>query len=144
VTDIAFHFGASDRLAYVLRLLRKGVNSGAKLTVVSTVESQKCLNEELWMLAATDFLPHCTSADSAAVQARSPILLTTVVSPHLGRQQVLVNMLDEVPEGFADFERLIEIVSLDEADRLLARARWSHYTKLGYQITRHDLAKTGG
>jgi DNA polymerase-3 subunit chi len=44
-----------------------------------------------------------------------------------------------VPEGFERFERLIEVVSLDEADRLRARDRWKHYAARGYAIERKDL-----
>ena len=41
--------------------------------------------------------------------------------------------------GFERFERLIELVTQDEQDRLDARARWKHYADRGYAIIRHDL-----
>jgi len=56
--------------------------------------------------------------------------------PH---QQVLLNLGAQVPDGFERFERLIEVVSLDEADRQTARSRWKHYADHGFAITRHDL-----
>jgi DNA polymerase-3 subunit chi len=70
--------------------------------------------------------------------AASPVVLSESVrsAPH---QQVLVNLGGTVPEGFERFERLIEVVSNDEADRLGARQRWKHYADRGYAITRHDL-----
>ena len=46
----------------------------------------------------------------------------------------------QVPDGFERFERLIEVVTADEADRLQARQRWKHYAERGYAITRHDRA----
>ena len=52
---------------------------------------------------------------------------------------MLVNLTDTVPVGFERFERLIEVVSTDPADRDLARQRWRQYTELGYSIARHDL-----
>jgi DNA polymerase-3 subunit chi len=55
-------------------------------------------------------------------------------------RDVLVNVADQVPDGFAEFARLIEIVGCDDADRATARQRWKHYTQLGYTIARHDLA----
>jgi DNA polymerase-3 subunit chi len=45
-----------------------------------------------------------------------------------------------VVPGFDSFERVIEVVSLDDADRQAARQRWKQYTDLGFNITRHDLA----
>ena len=58
-------------------------------------------------------------------------------APH---QQVLVNLGRSVPDGFERFERLIEVVTVDEGDRLQARQRWKHYAERGYAITRHDRA----
>jgi DNA polymerase III subunit chi len=50
-----------------------------------------------------------------------------------------VNLGDAVPDGFEAFERLIEVVTPDDADRQQARERWKHYAARGYNITRHDL-----
>ena len=45
-----------------------------------------------------------------------------------------------MPNGFAQFERVYEVVSSDdEADRQLARQRWRAYTAQGYAIERRDL-----
>ena len=57
---------------------------------------------------------------------------------------ILVNLADDVPEGFDQFQRVIEVVSTDEQDRNLARLRWKHYTERGYTITRHDLKNRAG
>jgi DNA polymerase-3 subunit chi len=56
---------------------------------------------------------------------------------------ILVNLADDVPVGFEQFQRVIEIVSTDEQDRNMARLRWRHYTERGYTITRHDLKSRG-
>jgi DNA polymerase-3 subunit chi len=52
---------------------------------------------------------------------------------------VLVNLGADVPQGFEKFDRLIEVVSTDAADREQARNRWRLYTGQGYAIIRHDL-----
>ena len=62
-------------------------------------------------------------------------------APH---QQVLLNLGAEVPAGFERFERVIEVVGLDDADRQLARSRWRHYADRGYAMSRHDLAPKVG
>jgi DNA polymerase-3 subunit chi len=56
---------------------------------------------------------------------------------------VLVNLGDAVPAGFDAFQRVIEIVSMDDEDRQQARARWKHYTALGFDIERYDLKLKG-
>ena len=55
-------------------------------------------------------------------------------------EQVLVNLCPESPPVFSRFERLIEIVGLDEAERDLARTRFRFYRDRGYDIRTHDLA----
>ena len=54
-----------------------------------------------------------------------------------------MNLGHEMPNGFDAFKRVIEVVSLDDADRQQARARWKQYTSLGYDIERHDLQLKG-
>jgi DNA polymerase-3 subunit chi len=45
-----------------------------------------------------------------------------------------------LPMGFEKFERVVEVVTLDEKERQQARRRWKHYADRGYPIVRHDLA----
>ncbi|MBX9610493.1 MAG: DNA polymerase III subunit chi [Burkholderiales bacterium] len=138
MTEIAFHFNASDKLAYTCRLLRKAVASGARVVVTAEPPTLQQLDVALWTFSALDFLPHCAAQATPGVLARSLIVLTAVPAdaPH---QQVLVNLSDHLPDGFERFERLIEVVSGDAADRQAARQRWKHYADRGYAIVRHDL-----
>lgn len=139
MTEVAFHFNAPDRVAYVCRLLRKAVGTGAKLVVTGLPETLQQLDAALWTFSPTDFVPHCFLESEPYVVAASPVILATSTQsvPH---QQVLVNLGQLVPGGFERFERVIEVVGLDDEDRQLARGRWKHYADLGYAITRHDLA----
>jgi DNA polymerase-3 subunit chi len=143
VTEIAFHFNAPDRLAYTCRLLRKAVASGARLVVTGPAEALDRLDTELWTFSATDFVPHCRAQAEPALLAASPVVLADdpAAAPH---QQVLLNLGAEVPAGFERFERVIEVVGLDDADRQLARSRWRHYADRGYAMSRHDLASKVG
>ena len=139
MTEVAFHFNAPDRVAYACRLLRKAVSSGAKIVVTGSPDTLQQLDGALWTFSPTDFVPHCLLESEAQVVEASPVLLATSIesAPH---QQVLLNLGDVVPSGFERFERVIEVVCLDDEDRQLARGRWKHYADCGYTITRHDLA----
>jgi len=144
MTDIAFHFNAPDKLAYVCRLLRKAVGSGAKVVVVADSATLQALDTQLWTFAALEFVPHCR-ADSPPEQLQaSPIVLTTQLEGEqaLPHQQVLVNLCATVSAGFERYERVIEVVSLEDQDRQNARTRWKQYAEQGYSITRHDLKLT--
>jgi len=138
MADVAFHFNAPDRVAYACRLLRKAVSSGAKIVVTGLPETLRQLDAALWTFSPTDFVPHCHLESDAWIVAASPVILATSTEsvPH---QQVLLNLGHLVPDGFERFERVIELVGLDDENRQSARGRWKHYTDLGYAITRHDL-----
>jgi DNA polymerase-3 subunit chi len=141
MTEVAFHFNAPDKLGYACRLLRKAYGAGSQVVVTGHPEMLRELDVNLWTFGALEFVPHClgTSADEK-VRGRTPIVLSDAPrsAPH---QQVLVNLGDEVPEGFERFERLIEVVTGDGGDRQQARTRWKHYADRGYAIVRHDLGE---
>jgi DNA polymerase-3 subunit chi len=141
MTEIAFHFNAPDKLAYVCRLLRKAVGSGAKVVVVADSAILQALDTQLWTFAPLEFVPHCRAESSIELRMASPVVLTTQLSDGepLPHHQVLLNLAARVMPGFEHFERVIEVVTLDEQDRLNARLRWKHYADRGYAITRHDL-----
>ncbi len=138
MTDVAFHFNAPDRLAYCCRLLRKAVAGKARVVVTGLPDALAQLDELLWTFSPTDFVAHCQIDSEAELIAASPVILAPTITsvPH---QQVLINLGQSVPDGFERFERVIEIVCLDDDERQFARARWKHYTERGHAITRHDL-----
>ncbi|MCJ0763186.1 DNA polymerase III subunit chi [Variovorax terrae] len=142
MTEVAFHFNAPDKVAYACRLLRKAVGSGARVVVTAEPEVLQKLDVALWTFAPLEFVPHCRSASAAPMLAASPVVLAGSVhgTPH---QQVLLNLGEQVPDGFERFERLIEVVTQQGDDRQGARHRWKHYADRGYAITRHDLALKG-
>ena len=144
MTEVAFHFNAPDKLAYACRFARKVHRSGARLVIAAPAETLQALDRMLWALAPQDFVAHCRSdADEELVQA-SPVLLAVDVSSSR-HHEVLLNLYDAIPEGFARFDKLVEVVSAqDEADRTQARMRWRHYASRGYSIVRHDLVLKGG
>jgi DNA polymerase-3 subunit chi len=138
MTAVEFHFNAPDKLAYACRLLRKAVAQGAQVTVTAPVAALRELDTTLWTFAQTEFLPHCLEDAPQSVLRSSPVVLCQDArsAPH---HAVLVNLGEEVPDGFERFERLIEVVALDESDRAGARRRWLHYKGRGYALERKDL-----
>jgi DNA polymerase-3 subunit chi len=143
MTGVEFHFNAPDKMAYACRLLRKAVAKGSRVVVTGEGGFLRELDRTLWTFEPLEFIPHCGQDAPAAVREASPVVLSESVrsAPHA---KVLVNFGAGVPEGFERFERLIEVVSLDEEDRSLARQRWRHYADRGYAIEKKDLVLKEG
>ena len=141
MTDIAFHFNAPDKLAYACRLLRKAVASGARVVVTGAPATLQKLDTLLWTFSPHEFVAHCRAGSPAEQLMASPVVLAAQIEggAQLPHHQVLLNLGTEVVNGYERFERAIEVVTLDEEDRQMARQRWKHYADRGYSITRHDL-----
>ncbi|MES3000719.1 MAG: DNA polymerase III subunit chi [Pseudomonadota bacterium] len=138
MTEVMFHFNAPDKVGHACRLLRKAVSSGAKVMVTGEAGLLRELDAALWTFSPLEFVAHCLGNAPPAVLNASPVVLsqTARAGPH---HEVLVNLGSAVPEGFERFERLIEVVTGEEEDRLQGRQRWKHYKDRGYAITTHDL-----
>lgn len=140
MTRIEFHFNTRERLLHTCRLLRKARGQDLRVAVLGAPVTLRQLDAQLWQFQDVSFLPHCTPESAPEVQAASPIALGA--DPFVWAGDVLVNLGDEVPDGFVRFKRLIEIVSSDDHGKVQARQRWKHYKSLGYELVQHDLSKT--
>ncbi|HWP13924.1 MAG TPA: DNA polymerase III subunit chi [Ramlibacter sp.] len=138
MTEVMFHFNAPDKVGHTCRLVRKALASGAKVVVTGEGALLRELDVALWTFAPLEFLPHCLDSGAPGVLAASPVVLaeSALSAPH---QHVLVNLGAAVPEGFERFERLIEVVTVQDEDRQQGRRRWKHYAERGYAIKGEDL-----
>lgn len=143
MTEVAFHFNAPDKLAYACRLLRKAVAAGSRVVVTAPADALARLDTLLWTFSQTDFVAHVRQPAEPGLLAASPVVLTETPAQALPHRQVLLNLGTQLPAGFEQYQRVIEVVSLDDEDRQQARDRWKHYTELGYTIVRHDLNLKG-
>jgi DNA polymerase-3 subunit chi len=99
------------------------------------------LDESLWTFSQLEFLAHCSMDSPQALRQASPVHLATNLdaTDAFTSRDVLLNLSDTVCVGFEQFARLIEVVTLDDADRQHSRSRWKQYTDQGFDIVRHDL-----
>lgn len=142
MTTVAFHFNVSDRFDYLCRLARKALAADTRAVLVADADALERVDSDLWCACGTDFLVHCRDTAASAVLARSPLVLTSELRPAL-RGVVLVNLSQTVPEGYEAFERVIEVVGLDEPERGAARQRWRQYAAAGLPLTRFDAKNYG-
>jgi DNA polymerase-3 subunit chi len=132
VTRIDFYHYAEDKLGFACRLATKAFEQSSRLVVYSPERPLlERFDKSLWTFQATKFVPHCFAG--APVAAETPIILAAS-GDELPHHDVLLNLGDEWPPFFASFERLLEIVTTDDADKAHARERYAFYKKRGYDI----------
>jgi DNA polymerase III subunit chi len=141
VTEIDGHYNMPDKVSYACRLLRKAVSAhGARLVVIADAATLDAIDQSLWTLQPGEFIAHCRCSDEAHIVTRSPVVLAESGAESLPDRPILVNLGADLPARFERFERLIDIVGSDEADKLAGRARWRHYKDRGYAIRTYPYA----
>ncbi len=135
MTRIDFRTNIADKIAYTCRWVRKALSISPTPKIVLFCRDRIQLNqldEALWTFSELDFLPHIVANDPKA--SRTPVILTDSDGINLPHYQILVNLSDTIPSNFAQFERLLELVSTDQADILAGRQRYAHYRQRGYPL----------
>ncbi len=142
MTEVDFHTGVADPLAYSCRLLRKAWRSGRQVVVSGAAETLSRLDALLWTFDPGEFIPH---ARLRAGEAVAPLLRRTPIwladrPADAGLGDVLLNLGPDPAQDATAFARLIEVVgdSADEVDS--GRLRWRHARSLGLAPRNHPQA----
>jgi DNA polymerase-3 subunit chi len=151
---IDFHSNVSDKLEYACRLTRKiwsatPVGEAVRnIVMVGEQADLRKLDELLWTFSATDFLPHCFIDDEAAPE--TPIVLTDdFASPaleNIPHADVMIHLGMRMPQDVAAlaarFPRIVEVVTVNETERLAGRDRYKAYRDLGHELHNFDQSKS--
>ena len=142
MTTVEFHFNDPDRLQAVCALAAQALAAGERMLIYAPEpELAARLDRLMWTTPATGFVPHCGVDDALAPD--TPVLIARADEAPAD-VSVLVNLAAECPPHFARFERLIEVIGTDEAEREAGRSRYRDYKSRGYALKNHDLAMQNG
>ena len=143
MTAVEFHTGIALPLDFACRLLRKAYRRGARALVMAPGAALAQLDERLWTFDAHEFVPHLRwRAQLAAQAARTPVWLVAGEVPE-GAPPLLVNLGADAVAVPTAFERIIEIVGVDDESRRAARLRWRQYEACGLGPIHHAAAEAG-
>lgn len=116
------------------RLIERALRSPRQLYIHARDAEQACRLSD-WLWQGHRFLPHGLHGEDNAEQA--------VIIGHGGdpgdHHDILVNLDSQIPDHFSRFQRVVELVSGDEASRALSREKWTFYKHRGYPVARHEL-----
>lgn len=132
---------AGDPLPVICRLCDKAAAAGQQVFVhVPDAGAAEALDGLLWSFRQGSFISHERCGDGAPPQAPIPAVLLGDGEPPPSHQQVMINLAAEVPPFFSRFERVLELVHGDAAERARGRARYKFYRDRGYALATHDLS----
>ncbi|HBT31979.1 MAG TPA: DNA polymerase III subunit chi [Pusillimonas sp.] len=142
---VDFAFGAEDRLRTTCEVIRKHYQQQHPLLVYcSQTELLDRFDQFLWSFKPEAFIPHVDADDPLA--SSTPVLLTSrppepAMHAQSDTQPVwLLNLDTACPPNANQFNRILEIVSLQPEDIEPARQRWLHYKTDGHDLHAHDLS----
>ncbi len=106
-----------------------------QFTLLLTQNQQQTahLDRQLWVFYDDSFIPHDAQESD---EFKTPILIHN--EPELnGDRQLLINLANTIPTNFAQFERVIELVT--EENKQQAREHYSYYKERGYPLNHYNL-----
>jgi DNA polymerase III subunit chi len=140
MTAIDFYTHVNDRLEVATKLVAKAfAQHGSVRVLTPDAAATDALDRLLWIHSAISFLPHCRVDHRLA--AETPIWVDHSLE-HQGPAAVLINLHPSPPPFFSRFERLAEIVGVDDDEASAARIRYRFYRERGYELRTHSLAET--
>ena len=137
MTRVDFYQLNSDRPNHdrvVCQLCQKAYEKN-QFTLLLTQNQQQTtrLDRQLWVFTDDSFIPHDTQESD---QIKTPILIHNAPEPR-GDRQLLINLANEIPSYFAQFDRVIELIT--EENKQQAREHYSYYKERGYPLSHHNL-----
>lgn len=118
----------------VCQLCQKAYDSRQKtLLLTQNPEQSAHIDRQLWIFSDDSFLPH----DVDAIDGFDTPILIQHTPPQDCERQLLINLSGDIPENFAQYERIIELVT--EGNKQQARQHYSFYKERGYPLNHHNL-----
>ena len=122
----------ADRVA--CQLCQKAYeNAQTTLLLTENAEQTAQIDKLLWVFSDDSFVPHDTEHDDGF---RTPVLILDT-APEDCERQLLINLSNRIPDNYAQYERIIELVT--EENRQQARKHYSFYRERGYPLNHHNL-----
>lgn len=128
------------KLRLAARLTSKVYHLGERVYISAQDRKQaETLDNLLWTFDQSSFIPHEIQDQTGTAQSTLPIVIGCE-PPCEFHDNVLISLLDDVPDYFAQFERIAEVVDNNTEDKDRARRRFRHYRDLGCQIETHEIS----
>ncbi|MES0872482.1 DNA polymerase III subunit chi [Sinimarinibacterium thermocellulolyticum] len=136
--------GAADSpVITACRLCEKAAGAGLRIYVYADSGAlAEDFDGALWTFRQGGFTAH-ERYEGTPLQAPLPSVLIGRVEPPDSHHDVLVNLAAEVPDFFSRFERVLEIVAGDGAQRAASRARYKFYRDRGYELCTYEQSADG-
>jgi DNA polymerase-3 subunit chi len=122
-------------LLLVCELAKKAFAARQPMLILARdFEQAEAIDELLWAFDEDAFIPHQIAGDDD--DADTAVL---IVPPGIDTadRPLLINLREACPT--LSFERVLEVVAADPAEREGSRSRWRDYAQRGVAVSKHDM-----
>ena len=127
----------SSRLRLACRLIEKAYKNRHRIYVHADSQAQAHqLDELLWTYREDSFLPHNLYGDGP--EPAPPIQIGFDANPDKHRD-ILINLSKDIPDFYAQFARLLEIITTEPEIQSAGREHYRQYRAAGNEINTHKL-----
>jgi DNA polymerase-3 subunit chi len=124
-----------DPLLLVCELTRRAFGAQQPTLILTRdFEQAEAIDEYLWSFDENAFIPHQLAGDDD--DANTAVLIVPPGVETADRPMV-INLREVCATG--QFDRVLEVVAADPAEREGSRSRWTEYKKAGFEVTKHDM-----
>lgn len=144
MTQVAFYVveGACADDQLVCKLSATAYRQGHEIHIHSPDPATVAhLDGLLWTYRDISFLPHAQAHDEHAKDTPIHIGYGTT-TPRFS--DVLINLAEQVPVFFSQFERVVELVGYQDPERLNSREHYRFYKERGYPVHTHNIRADAG
>jgi len=130
---------ARQRWAFACRLVEKAYLRDLRIVIASDSDSDaRAFDELLWTFNDRSFVPHKVCADEHSLDPLTPVQVSTLPLK-VPSADLLVNLSNRLPEQWANYGRVAEIIDSDEECRRLGRERFKAYRNSQVTVETHQL-----
>lgn len=137
MTRISFYILPSSELAqrqaFACRLAEKAYHQGHQVYIyTSSADDSAELSSSLWSIRPDSFVPHVIQGKDQ--EENSPVVIAhdDLSPPRL--MDVLINLSDDQPMFFSQFDRVAEIIDDNAGIKQAGRQRFQFYKHRGYEL----------
>lgn len=126
-------------MRFACRLAEKAFKAGHRV-YIDAIDAQQAqhLDDLLWTFSDTSFVPHRCADAGDRDRTPDPVSIGHGCPP-AGMADVLLTLRPDAPEYFSRFERVLEVVDGDAAERTSARQRYRFYQDQGVRPVTHQI-----
>jgi DNA polymerase-3 subunit chi len=94
----------------------------------------EAVDELLWAFDEDAFIPHQLAGDE---DDGDTAVLIVPPGVETADRPLLINLREQCPAG--SYQRVLEVVAADPAEREGSRTRWREYQRLGFEVNKFDM-----